>query len=187
MPGTAQILNEQLKQHNMSVETISPFANLYLKVMARIKEKVPEVRYIDQDLGQLEHYDIRPAVSFPCVLVDVDSFTFSEAGQIKQIGEGMLIIRLGVPAFSSSNNLAPDAVRLKALEYYLIEEKIHEALHGWSDTGFSRLLRRASKLEERNDPSIRVRVIPYAVSTEQDIKKVSIHSRPEPLVGVLQV
>lgn len=152
-------------------ETNSPFANLYLKVVARLVAQVPELKFIDQDLAQLENYEIRPAVEFPCALLDVDDFEFTDVGNFTtQIGNGLLIIRLGVGAWSPSNNLAPNDVRVKALNYYEIEQKIHLALHGWQDDGFGKLRRKKAKKEERND-NIRVRVISYAVTIQDETTK----------------
>lgn len=164
----------------------SPFSNLYLKTLARLTETVPELHYIDQDLGQLENYGQRPPVSWPCVLLEVDEFDFSDIQNgTTQLGEGFLIVRLAYPAYSASNNLAPEAVRLKALEYYDLEQKIHEALHGWSSDGFSKLLRRKSKLERRDD-DIRVRVIPYATSFTDDTTKPVRQSVARPVVSIGQ-
>lgn len=150
----------------MSIETTSPFGNMYLKVQQRLLAEVPEL-YVDQDLGQLDHYDIRPAVAFPCALIDVDDFNFTDNSSYTQQGLGMLKIRLAVAAYSPSNNLAPNEVKLKALGYYEIEQKVQKALHGWKDEGFSKLLRRKSKTELRND-NIRVRQIAYATSIDDD-------------------
>lgn len=164
----------------MATITESPFANIYLKVMERLALMVPELRYIDQDLGQLENYTTRPAVSFPCGLIEVDEFDFSEVGnELRQIGEGVVMIRLGYPAFNPANNLAPAAVREKALEYYNIEQKIYQALHGWCADGFSRLLRRKSKREERDD-TIKVRVMVFAASFDDDTAKPVYAKIPRP-------
>jgi hypothetical protein len=161
-------------------ETTSPFANLYLKIVSRLEAEVPELKFIDQDLGQLENYEIRPAVEFPCALIDVDDFDFTDAGNFTtQIGNGLLVIRLGVGAWSPSNNLAPNDVRLKALNYYEIEQKIHVALHGWSNDGFAKLRRKKAKKEERND-NIRVRVISYAVTIQDETTKPTRTSLPRP-------
>jgi hypothetical protein len=164
----------------MSTETTSPFANLFLKVMDRLKTAVPELRYIDQDLGQLENYGDRPPVAWPCALLEVDEFDFSDVGSHNtQTCDGFLIVRLAVPAYSNSSNITPKNVTLKGLEYYALEQKIHEALHGWRADGFSKLLRRKSKLEQRND-AIRVRVIPYAVSFEDETTKPVRTAVPRP-------
>lgn len=152
----------------MPTETTSPFANLFLKVKARLKDQVPELKYIDQDLGQLENYGTKPPVSWPCALIEVDEFEFSDVGGYnQQIGDGFLIVRLANPSYSPTSNITPAQVTLKGLEYYDLEQKIYVALHGWSEAGFSKLLRRRSKKEERND-NVRVRVIPFAVSFDDD-------------------
>src|SRR6185437_11367041 len=49
----------------------SPFANIYLAIQQQILSTVlnpdntPMIASIDQDLGQLDFYKIRPSVSFP--------------------------------------------------------------------------------------------------------------------------
>ena len=147
--------------------TTSPFGNLFLKVQSQLTTAIAGL-YVDQDLGQLEHYEIRPSVPFPCALLDVEDFDFDDISAKKQKGEGYIRIRLGVGAWSPSNSLAPADVKLKALDYYNTEQLIHNALQGWSDTGFSRLLRRKSKTELRED-NIRVRVIIYKTSFEDTV------------------
>jgi len=147
----------------------SPLANIFTSVLNRIMAKVPEVRFIDQDLGQLENYELRPAVSWPCALLDVEEFTFTEMGNdLQQIGQGILSVRIGLVKYSESNNLVPEAVRKNALQYYEVEQKVIEALHGWKSVGFSRLLRRVSATEKRDD-DIRVRVLKFAVSFEENL------------------
>jgi hypothetical protein len=162
----------------------SPLANIFTKVLLRLKNQVPELRYIDQDLGQLENYDIRPAVSWPCCLIDVEEFKFSEAGNDRrQIGEGIISLRVGLVRYSDSNNLVSENVRANALQYYEIENKINVALHAWKDQGFSRLLRRVCATERRDD-DIRVRVVKYAISYEENITPVKTKiSRPDAILG----
>lgn len=163
----------------------SPFANLYESIMQRIKDKVPQIKYIDQDLGQLENYDLRPAVAFPCSLIDTDEFEFSEQGnEPRQIGDGFIVIRMGVPAWSSSAGITPSGVREKALEYYEIEHSIFKALHYWSPDGFSKLLRRKVRTEKRDD-GIRVRIIVFQVvyTDSSCVKMKTLAPKPEARIG----
>lgn len=158
----------------------NPFGNLFIAISDRITAKVPEVRYIDQDLAQLEDYDMRPAVSWPCVLIDVSGFVFSEAGsQPDQLGTGEVILRLGLPPNSQANNLAPLAYREKALSFYETEQKIYAALHGWAPAGFSRLLRRSVKTERRED-ALRVREMVFAISYNDQAAEPVYQSVPKP-------
>ena len=43
---------------------------IYNAITARLKEKVPAIRWIDFDKGQLDSMD-RPAVAFPCALLTI--------------------------------------------------------------------------------------------------------------------
>ncbi|SEW02096.1 hypothetical protein SAMN05428988_1328 [Chitinophaga sp. YR573] len=143
---------------------LSPNANLFESLIQRIEIEVPEIRYIDQDLGQLENYDKRPAVAFPCMLIDIDEFKYSDvAGSNHQIGEGLIQFRLGLVQYSNSNNIAPTNVRANALRYYELENKVYVALHSWAPVGFSRLSRRVNVTEKRDD-DIRVRLSKYYIS-----------------------
>jgi hypothetical protein len=148
----------------------SPFANLHNALIDRIKAKVPDIRFIDQDLGQLENYETRPPVSWPCVLIDVgDDFDYSEMGNhMHQLATGTIMLRLALVKYTDSNNLVPNNVRENSLRYYEVENDLIKALHGWAPTGFSRLLRRKASTEKRED-DIRVRAIPFAISFTDEI------------------
>ena len=149
-------------------EATSPMAKLYLHVLNRLKEKVPELRFIDQDLGQLEHYELRPPVDYPFCLIDLEQFQYTDiGGNCAQEAVGMVNLRIGLVKYTESNNLVPDNIRPNALRYYEVEQKVHEALQGWEGNGFSRLLRRSTATEMRND-DIRVREIKYAVSFQDN-------------------
>lgn len=162
----------------------SPEANLFQSVIEKLIADVPELRYIDQDLGQLENYDMRPAVSWPCGLLDIEEFKFSEQGNFKiQLAEGIVSIRIGLVKYTDSNNLTPKAIRENALLYYEVENKVYKALHGWNPEGFSRLLRRASGTEKRDD-DIRVRIMKFATSYTDESAKEIRQSVPRPNVDI---
>lgn len=95
----------------------SPFEQLFSAICDRLKSQVSALQHIDQDLGQLEDYKLRPAVTFPCALVDVDDFEFTDLAHPLQMAEGFIMIRLALPLWSHSGATAPAAVRTKALEY----------------------------------------------------------------------
>ncbi len=165
----------------------SPFANLYESIAERLKLKATSIRYIDQDLGQLENYGLRPAVSFPCVLIDVDEFEFSDMGNDpRQLGDGFVIIRLGEAAWSSSAKFSPAGVREKALQYYEYEQEIYKALHNWSPEGFSRMLRRKLRTEKRED-DIRVRIMAFQLSYTDSsaVKSKTQIEKPGAIIGTI--
>lgn len=146
----------------------SPNSILYEAIVERIKTTVPDIKYIDQDLGQMENYGDRPALSFPAVLIDLDEFEFSEVGSNPvQMADGFVVIRLAVPQWSSTAGFTPAGVREKALKYYEIEQKLIEKLHNWAPTGFNRLLRRKVRSEKRDD-LYRVRIIAFQIGYKDE-------------------
>ena len=152
----------------MAVE--SAFAQAFLSIQARIKDQVPEIAWIDQDLAQLEHYDVRPAVQFPCCLIDFINFTFKEMGDLDQWGEGTIQLRLGFAPFSSANSAAPLVSQEEALQYYELENKVFKALHGWipeyGGVPITEPLIRTTAVSELRDDTFRVRVNHYTTAYE---------------------
>lgn len=144
----------------------SPFASLFLAIQARIKDQCPDIRYIDQDVGQLDYYETRPPISWPAVLLDFGSFDFKDIGEHVQMGNGRVTLRLAFSPFSSANSLVPDITKEKALLFYEIEYRLHMALHAWEATDFSgNMVRRSAKTEMRDDP-FRVRELQYELNFE---------------------
>ncbi len=149
----------------------SPFAKLFLALQERIASAVPEIRHIDQDLGQLEFSTLRPKLAFPCVLIDFSDFDFDDDGNNGQKGEGDIGFRLAFAPYSNTSQSTPDTYKYKALAYYELEWKLHKALHGWSpdeyDYGeeFGRLNRKKAGTEGLED-DLRVRTMRYGMSFE---------------------
>lgn len=164
----------------------SPHANLYNALVEKLKVAVPAIRYIEQDLSQLEHYEIRPAVSWPCCLIDLEEFNFSNAGGVNnQLVEGIITLRIGLVKYTDSNNLVPENIRENALQFFEIEELVYKALHAWAPNGFSKLTRLVSATEKRDD-DIRVRILKFAISyTDTSAKPVrTISATPNPTIAV---
>lgn len=141
----------------------SPEANL-LKGIIEIIKSVTEIRFISQDIGQLENYEIRPSVSWPCCLIDIEEGRYSDAGdQLIQHAEKTVTLRLGVVKYSDVHQLTPDTVMEQALQYLEIENKLYKALHGKSVPGFGKFMRVLDVTEKRDD-DIRVRIIKFSVA-----------------------
>jgi len=146
------------------------FGTLYLNLADRLKTAVPELRWIDQDFGQLERFEYRPEVSFPCVLIDFVNATYSQMAELSQLGEVAVQLRLGLAPFSQSYQIAPQDVKEKALEYYTIEQKVFQAIHGWHNDFCQPLIRQSAITEHRdNDPiGLRVRILTFMTAFEDN-------------------
>jgi len=140
----------------------SPFANIFLAVQDRIKSAVPAIKYIDQDLGQLRA--AKPAVAWPCVLIDFEDFSFEDYGTLVQSAQGTVVVMLGFAPNSNSTQATPAAYVQQALNYYDIEWALHVALQGWTPGGdIGRLDRTNARTLRRND-NYRVREIRYSLA-----------------------
>lgn len=139
--------------------------HIFLDLLERIKQTVPEVKWVDQDLGQLEFYSDRPAVLFPCVLIDFDDIEFSDIGQNAQLCTCVVKLRVAFNVFHHSNSATPQPQREKALEIFDVIKKLHYNLHGWSGENFGSLTRLRQMAEPRED-RLRVYEIRYSIPYE---------------------
>lgn len=151
------------------------FGELFIAIMKRLAEKVPEIKYVNIDIGQLEVYTMdSPSVSWPCCLVDFTDTRYADLHQGEQEADGTLVVRLGFNPFSQTSNLQPDEVKRKGLYYFTLENKIHWALHGWQPLNEAGeaicqpLFRRRAGTERREEDAFRVRAIAFAYSFFDD-------------------
>lgn len=143
------------------------FSLLYVGIVKRIKEKVPEIRWVDQDLGQIDFYEESPSVAWPCVLTDFNTTGYDPLMQQVQTGNVTINVRLAFAPFSQSSSTAPQAVMDKALQFWEIEMKLYQALQNWTpdDNICQPLVRISAATERRNDP-IRVRTLVFTTAFE---------------------
>lgn len=158
----------------------SPFSKCYLAIMDRLLEQVPALRYIDQDLGQLQGYTNRPDVAFPCALIDFTGWNYENMGDLQQMAEGNVMINLGFAIHSASNNLTPEVWRKLPLDYYEIEWAIHKALQGWSPGDEFGLMMRNSTTGGNSPMKVRVRPLSYRLSFEDYSATLGYEAVPKP-------
>lgn len=151
------------------------FGELLIAIMKRLNEKVPEIKYVNIDIGQLEVYTMdSPSVSWPCSLIDFTDTSYADLHQGVQEADGTLVVRLGFNPFSQTSNLQPDDIKRKGLYYFTLENKIHWALHGWlplNEAGEAicqPLFRRRAGTERREEDAFRVRGIAFAYAFIDD-------------------
>ncbi len=105
----------------------SPFANLFLALQQRIQAEVSIIRHIDQDLGQLKTSS-RPPVSWPCVLIDFETFDYENLAENVQTVTGTIVFRLGFAPHSNTAQATPALYAQQAITCYDIEWDLHLAL-----------------------------------------------------------
>jgi hypothetical protein len=155
----------------------SPFANIFLAVQQHIQTSVSGINYIDQDLGQLKS-NVRPPVSWPCVLIDFEDFGFDNMGENVQTAKGNVVLRLGFAPYSNSSQVTPSPYIQQAIGYYDIEWSLHLAMQGWSPgDDFGRLIRTGATTQKRTD-NYRVRELRYSIAFEDYSTKTQLGMAP---------
>jgi len=144
------------------------FSQILLDLYDRISTEVPEIKYIDQDLGQLGQTDDneRPPISSPAVLIDFPNSDYSELAAGAQIGAVSITFQLAFETYSQTWHKAPREVIEKGLDYLKIEQKLHKCLQKWHLEYFTPLIRTNVKSQNNNDIGLRVRQLTYSTSYE---------------------
>ena len=141
----------------------SPFANIFLAILQQVQTAVPAITYIDQDLGQLKT-NVRPPVSWPCMLIDFEDFTFINMGGNVQLAGGTIVLRLGFAPYSGSGTATPPPYLEQAISYYDIEWDLHKAMQGWSPGDDYGHLCRTGVVTQRRTDNYRVRELRYSIA-----------------------
>jgi hypothetical protein len=140
----------------------SPFANIFLAMQSHIKTDAAFIKHIDQDFGQLKAP--RPAVSWPCVLIDFEDFSFSALAENVQQATGIVVVRLAFPPYSSTSSATPAQYTEAALSYYDMEWQLHKLLQGWQPSNASGKLDRANTATQKRNDNYRVRELRYKLA-----------------------
>ena len=165
----------------------SPFANLFLAIQQRIASGVTGIKHIAHDLGQLSAKG-RPPVSWPCVLIDFEDFTFSNLGENVQTAKGTVLIKLGFAPHSPTAQDTPDEYRNTAISYYDLEWELHKSLQGWSPDAeeYGSLARTTATTQRRTD-SYRIRELRYSIAFDDYSTKHELQWVPVELVVALGI
>jgi hypothetical protein len=166
-----RVFTNHINQNTMT----SGFALTYLSLQEHLQNEMPELVWIDQDLGQLETGDQRPAISFPAVLIDFDSVQYSNLSQYVQWVDFNISIRLAFAPYASANNHAPTASKEHALEYYDVEERLYIALAGFTANDTIQPLVRVRAVTERREDTYRVRHIIFTTAAEDRTAQLPIN------------
>lgn len=108
------------------------------KIQQKISE-IAELKYIDENWGQLDYYSPNMPVQFPCALIDVQQVQFTNLGRDmskkpiqRQIGTVQIKITVANMRLSNSSMQAPRRQKEEVWAIWGIIEKIHRQLHGVS-------------------------------------------------------
>jgi hypothetical protein len=144
----------------------SPEALLFLAIQDRILDQVPEIKYIDQNLGQYMHEEFRKQILSPTVLIDFPNTDFSELQGNNQFGAVTIVLTLFYDIWDHTNSLTPLYIKEAGLKYLEVNQKLYMALQGWNPDFCEALIRTQSKGHNANETGFRVKETTFTTQFE---------------------
>ncbi|MDR3133936.1 MAG: hypothetical protein LBU42_07965 [Prevotellaceae bacterium] len=113
----------------------------------------PLFAYVDLDWGQVDFYEGMPPVKFPCALIDVQNVEYGNEGQLIQLGQAAVQIRIVDMILNRTSASAPAEQREKAARIFDLLRQTHRLLHGWTGTPtcYGKLTRKTLSRVRRRD------------------------------------
>lgn len=115
--------------------------NLVKSLFVRLQEEVPQLNYIDVDLGQTKS-DI-PSTGYPCALIDISEVQYTSSNWSSQLALSAVKIRLGFNKGEVSAEEEPTILLQQALQYCDVIDCVSSVLHGFGAPEFSPLVRKS--------------------------------------------
>lgn len=142
-------------------------------VLQAINDKlneISELKYIDENWGQLDLYGPQIPVQWPCALVDFNTGQFTNIGrnyrvtpQNKQEGTLTVEITIANLKLTNSSNKAPIFQKEKAFAIWDLINKVHEILQGWSPQENAGALIRTTFSKVRRDDGVQEFRVIYSI------------------------
>lgn len=139
---------------------------IYTAITARLKEKVPAMRWIDFDKGQLEATE-RPPVAFPCALLTISVTGTKNITDHIQDCAGQLRVRLAFDQQMKTDSATPEEHIRKALEPYDVIADVYAALQGFGTQHFDSLSR-TRQGKENSRHGLFIYAIDFAINFEDE-------------------
>jgi hypothetical protein len=105
----------------MDLKTLFTETRSYLKA-------IPELNWVDADKGQIDRYQVKPAVSFPCALIEVSLPKTQNMNHTTQQCTGMVMVRIAFNYTGEANGEVDDELLAESLEYLDIIQKVYIGL-----------------------------------------------------------
>ena len=124
-----------------------------------IYNQLKKLRWVDMDKGQLEFYETRPAVAFPCALIKVEITKTENLGNNVQRCFGRGTIRIAFDYVGETSAKTPEALRQQSLEYFELLKGVYLAIQG--KIGGTGKFDRQSAAEENRPDGLKVLNMPF--------------------------
>lgn len=99
-------------------------------ILRNLLKEVQELQFIDLDKGQLDYYENRPRVAYPCALFDFDTASETITENIQRV-TGLLTVRLAFDYSGETAGNTSDAILKESLNYFDVVDAVRSKLHGF--------------------------------------------------------
>ncbi len=141
-------------------------------VKARLRDRVPSLKYIDEYWGQLDFQE--SPVKWPCALIDILNVPWQNQGKHIQDGILQLSIKFADVKLSNTNIRAPQSQRDSAAHIFDVMAQAFKYLHGWTDDSkYYGPLTRINTRKIPNQDGIRIFEVIYAVHVYDDMAEIT--------------
>lgn len=130
---------------------------IYKAIIKRIREKVPQIKWVDLDLGQIEKQ--KPDVAFPCALISINITKTKPITDFTQYCDAVIEVRIAFDTNLRTSVDAPDTVRDYSLSIYDTIADVYAALQGYSTENFDSLNRVSQGKESSNNSTFKYKVV----------------------------
>lgn len=131
---------------------------------------IPELKYIDEDWGQLDDYSPHPPTQFPLALIDIGSLEFSHIGmdkkvvpQNRQMATGTIVISIANLRLTNTSFKSPKQQKNNVWDIWNIIECVHQQLHGFKPDCNSGAMMRTNLRRIKRDDGIQEYEVTYTV------------------------
>ncbi len=126
---------------------------LLTAIADRLAATEPNLKYIDEDWGQLDYYQESPPVKFPACLLEWQQTSWNNQGRYVQDGVINLSVRVADMPLSGTGLRGSEAQKVKAMALWLILGNIYTALSGWrpAESIYGPLSRVSTRRIKRDD------------------------------------
>lgn len=133
-------------------------------------QTIPELRYVDEDWGQMDDYTPNPPTQFPLALIDVGNLQFSDISrdrnavpQMRQMASGTVTIRICDLRLTNSSGRAPASQKALIFGIWDLIDKVHAKLHGNVIGGSVGALMRTNMRKVKRDDGIQEYEVTYTI------------------------
>jgi hypothetical protein len=143
---------------------------IVLQNIQTILATIPELKYIDEDWGQLDDYSPNPPTQFPLVLIDIGSLQYSDISKDRsatpvnrQMATGTIVLSIANLKLTNTSFKAPQMQKDQAWSIWDIVENIHKKLHGIHVESSVGAMMRTNMRKVKRDDGIQEYEVTYTI------------------------